>query len=62
MHCPVIKHGMTLLRFQTALQKNEAKLKLSVFLMIIIFLTFFGIGDKDSLVGVKIHRWAQVRQ
>ena len=26
MHCPVIEHGMTSLRFQTALQKNEAKL------------------------------------
>ena len=26
MHCSVIEHGMTLLSFQTAVQKNEAKL------------------------------------
>ena len=26
MHCSVIKHGMTSLSFQTAVQKNEAKL------------------------------------
>ena len=26
MHCPVIEHGMTSLSFQTAVQKNEAKL------------------------------------
>ena len=26
MHCSVIEHGMTSLRFQTAVQKNEAKL------------------------------------
>ena len=26
MHCSVIEHGMTSLSFQTALQKNEAKL------------------------------------
>ena len=26
MHCSVIEHGMTSLSFQTAVQKNEAKL------------------------------------
>ena len=26
MHCSVIEHGMISLNFQTALQKNEAKL------------------------------------
>ena len=26
MHCSVIEHGMTSLSFQTAAQKNEAKL------------------------------------
>ena len=26
MHCSVIKHGMTSLSFQTAVQKNEAML------------------------------------
>ena len=27
MHCSGIEHGMTSLSFQTAMQKNEAKLK-----------------------------------
>ena len=26
MHCSVLEHGMTSLSFQTAIQKNEAKL------------------------------------
>ena len=27
MHCSIIEHGMTSLCFQTAVQKNEAKLR-----------------------------------
>ena len=27
MHCSVIEHGITSLSFQTAVQKNEAKLQ-----------------------------------
>ena len=27
MHCSVIEHGITSLTYQTAVQKNEAKLK-----------------------------------
>ena len=30
MHCSVIEQGMTSLSFQTAVQKNEAKLKITV--------------------------------
>ena len=29
MHCSVIEHGMTSLSFQTAVQKNEAKPRMS---------------------------------
>ena len=32
MHCSVIEHGMTLLSFQTAVQKNEL-VKLSSFVL-----------------------------
>ena len=31
MHCSVIEHGMTSLSFQTAVQKNEAKLSMSMY-------------------------------
>ena len=30
MHCSVVEHGMTSLSFQTAVQKNEAKLFIKV--------------------------------